>query len=142
MCTKLGFPLVPVPSYLPNMHELEHSDIRKIEDRPFAEARRVESGMLVIMDKLQGNQVQHDASNASFHSSLSRIWSEELNDMDYGLSRISPINFEGDIFQTPNNQTHNRAPTSTPRKKRNEIINKTFPVNQVLKEEEQPRSKS
>ena len=23
MCTKLGFPLVPVPSYLPNMHELE-----------------------------------------------------------------------------------------------------------------------
>ena len=31
---------------------------------------------------------------------------------------------------------------STPRKKRNELINKTFPVNQVLRWEEQPRSKS
>ena len=39
MCTKLGFPLVPVPSYLPNMHELECSDVRKIEDTAFAEAR-------------------------------------------------------------------------------------------------------
>ena len=39
MHTKLGFPLVPVPSYLPNIHELEHSDIRKIEDTAFAEAR-------------------------------------------------------------------------------------------------------
>ena len=28
MHTKLGFPLVPVPSYLSNMHELEHSDVR------------------------------------------------------------------------------------------------------------------
>ena len=37
--TKLGFPLAPVPSYLPNMHELEHSDVRKIEDTAFAEAR-------------------------------------------------------------------------------------------------------
>ena len=49
MCTKLGFPLVPVPSYLPNMHELEHSDVRKIENTAFAEARRVESEMLVII---------------------------------------------------------------------------------------------
>ena len=37
MHTKLGFPLVPVPSYLPNMHELECSDVRKIEDTAFAE---------------------------------------------------------------------------------------------------------
>ena len=40
MCTKLGFPLVPVPSYLPNMHELECSDVRNIENTAFAEARR------------------------------------------------------------------------------------------------------
>ena len=91
MHTKLGFPLVPVPSYLPNMHELECSDVRKIEDTAFAEARRVESEMLVIMDKLQENEEQHDVSNASFCSSFSRIWSDELNDMGYGLSRISPI---------------------------------------------------
>ena len=39
MHTKLGFSLVPVPSYLQNMHELEHSDVRKIEDTAFAEVR-------------------------------------------------------------------------------------------------------
>ena len=31
-CTKLVFPLVPAPSYLPNMYELGHSDVRKIDD--------------------------------------------------------------------------------------------------------------
>ena len=40
------------------MHELECSDIRKIEDTAFAEARRVESEMLVIMDEFQENQEQ------------------------------------------------------------------------------------
>ena len=35
MCTKLGFPLVPVPSYLPNMHELECRDVRNIKDTAF-----------------------------------------------------------------------------------------------------------
>ena len=145
MQTKLGFPLVPVPSYPPNMHELECSDVRKIEGTAFQEAWRVESEMLVIMDKLQENQEQHDVFNTSFHSSFSRIWSDELNDMGYGLNRISPITFEGDVFQTPNNWTQGRAPTSTPRKKRNETqgppVNKTSPVNQVPRQEEQPRSK-
>ena len=103
MHTKLGFPLIPVPSYLPNMHELECSDVRKIEDTAFAEARQVESEMLVIMDELQENQDQHDVYNASFCSSFSRIRSDELNDMGYGLSRISPITFEGDVFQTLKN---------------------------------------
>ena len=89
MHTKLGFPLIPVPSYLPNMHELECSDVRKIEDTAFAEARRVESEMLIIMDELQENQEQQDISNASFHSSFSRIQSDELNDMGYGLNRTA-----------------------------------------------------
>ena len=56
MHTKLGFPLIPVPSYLPNTHELEQSNASRIEDTAFAEARRVESEMLVIMDELQKNQ--------------------------------------------------------------------------------------
>ena len=60
MHTKLGFPLVPVPSYLPNMHELEHSDVRNIENTAFAEIRHVESEMLVIMDELQENQDQQN----------------------------------------------------------------------------------
>ena len=57
--------------------------------------------MLVIMDEFQENQEQHDVSNVSFHSSFSRIMSDELNDMGYGLGRISPITLEGDVFQTP-----------------------------------------
>ena len=131
MHTKLGFPLVPVPACLPNMHELEYSNVRYIEDTAFTEVRRVESGMLVIMDELQENQEQHDVSNVCFHSSFSRIRSDELNDMGYGLSRISPISLEGDVFQTPNIKTQDTALISTPRKKRNELINKTFPVSQV-----------
>ena len=62
--------------------------------------------------------------------------------MGYGLSRISPITFEGDVFQILKNWTQDTAPMSTPRKRRNELINKTFPVNQVLRQEKQPRSKS
>ena len=65
MCTKLGFPLVPMPSYFPCMHELEQSNIKRIEDTAFVEAKRVEREMLVIMDELQENQEQHDVSNAS-----------------------------------------------------------------------------
>ena len=87
-------------------------------------------------------QEQHDVSNVSFHSSFSRIRSDELNDMGYGLSRISPITLEEDVLQTLKNKTQDTALMSTPRKKRNELINKTFPVNQVLRQEEQPRSKS
>ena len=73
MCTKLGFPLIPVPSYFPYMHELEQSNIRRIEDTAFTETRQVESEMLVIMDELLENQEQDDVSNVSFHSSFSRI---------------------------------------------------------------------
>ena len=71
------------------MHELECSDVRNIKNTAFAEVRHVESEMLVIMDELQENQDQHDISNISFHSSFSRIRSDELNNMGYGLSRIS-----------------------------------------------------
>ena len=53
MCTWLGFPLVPVPSYLPNMYELEHSNIRKIGDTVSAEVRRVENELMVIMEEHQ-----------------------------------------------------------------------------------------
>ena len=36
--------------------------------------------------------------------------------MGFGLNRISPITFDADAFQTPENRgTLGRAPTSTPR---------------------------
>ena len=98
MCTRLGFPLVPVPTYLPNMYKLEHSNIRKIDGTASAEVRRVENEMMVIMEEYQEKDQQNIAHN-SFHSSFSRIRSEELNDMGYGLSKISPITFNGDTFQ-------------------------------------------
>ena len=44
----------------------------------------------------------------------------QLNDMGFGLNRISPITFDDYAFQMPNNRAKGRALTSTPRKKRNE----------------------
>ena len=87
--------------------------------------------MLIIMGEDQENNEQHDVANASFCSSFSRIRSNELNDMGYGLSRISPITFEGDVFQTLKNKTQEAGPTSTPRKNKGDLINNAFPVNQV-----------
>ena len=110
MHTRLGFPLVPVLTYLPNMYELEHNNIRKIDDTASAEVRRVENEMMVIMEEHQ-EKVQ---------SSFSRIRSEELNDMGYGLSKISPIIFDGNAFQTASNRMQDNALMLTPRKRRNE----------------------
>ena len=116
MCTKQGLPLVPALSYLPNMYELGHSNVRQIDDRASTEIRRVKNEMLVIMQEHQERE-QHDVSHNSFHSSFSRIRSEELNNIGYGLGRISPITFDDEnAFQTPNNRTQGRAPMSTPRK--------------------------
>ena len=125
MHTRLGFPLVPVLTYLPNMYELEHSNIRKIDDTASAEVRRVENKMMVIMEEHQEKDQQNIAHN-SFHSSFSRIRSEELNDMGFGLSKISPITFNGNTFQTPSNRTQDNALTLTPRKRRNEVNTESF----------------
>ena len=120
MCTKQAFPLVPVPSYLPNIYELGHNDVRQIDDRASTEVRRVENKMMVIMQEHQERE-QHDISHNSFHSSFSRIRSQELNDMGYGLSRISPITFDDDdAFQMPSNRAKDRGLISTPRKMKNE----------------------
>ena len=68
------------------------------------------------MEKCQGDS-PHDLSNASMHSSFSRLCSFEINDMGYGLNRISPITFDENAFQTPDNRMQGRAPMSMPRKK-------------------------
>ena len=138
MRTRLGFPLVPVPSYLPNMYELEHSNIRKIDDMASAKVRRVENEMMVIMEEHQEKAAEH--SQNSFHSSYSRIRSEELNNMGYGLSKISPITFDGDAFQTPSNRAQDNAPMSTPRKRRNEVNTESFLSRQVPQQSENPMS--
>ena len=119
MCTKRGLPFIPAPSYLPNIYELGHNNVRQIDDRASTKIRRVENEMLVIVQEHQQRE-QQEVSHNSFCSSFSRIRSEELNDMGYGLSRISPITFNDDAFQMPNNRAKDRALTSTPRKKRNE----------------------
>ena len=124
--TKLGFPLVPAPSYLPNMYELGHSDVRKIDDIASTEVRRVENEMVVIMQEHQEKE-QQNISHNSFHSSFSRIRSEELNDMGYGLSKISPITFNGDAFQIPSNRAQDGAPMLTPRRRRNEVNTESIP---------------
>ena len=130
MHTKLGFPLVPAPSYLPSMYKLGHSDIRKINDTASTELRRVENEMMVIMEEHQEKE-QQNISHNSFRSSFSRIRSEELNNMGYSLSRISSITFNGDAFQTPINRAQDKAPKSTPRKRRNEVNTESIPSRQV-----------
>ena len=127
MQTRLGFPLVPVLSYLPNMYELEHSNIRKIDDTASAEVEEHQE------------KEQQNISHNSFHSSFSRIRSEELNDMGYGLSKISPITFDGDAFQTPSNRAQDNAPTLTPRKGRNEVITEMFLSRWVPQQSENPK---
>ena len=87
--------------------------------------QRVENEMMVIMEEHQEKDQQNITHN-SFHSSFSRIRSEELNDMGYGLSKISPITFDGDAFQTPSNRTQDNALTLTPRKQRNEVNTESF----------------
>ena len=37
MQTRCGFPLVPVPMYLPNVHKLGQSDVHHIEDTVYSE---------------------------------------------------------------------------------------------------------
>ena len=82
--TKLGFPLVPTPSYLPNMYELGHSDVRKIDDIASAEVKWVENEMVVIMQECQEKEQQNISHNI-FHSSFSRIRLQDLNNMGYGF---------------------------------------------------------
>ena len=139
MCTKQGFPLVPAPSYLPNMYELGHSDVRQIDGRASTEVRRVENEMMVIMQEYQEKEQQNVSYN-SFHSSFSRIRSDELNNMGYGLSKISPITFDGDVFQMPNNRAKDIAPTSTPRKRRNEVITESIPPTQAPQQDGNAKS--
>ena len=74
--------------------------------------------MMVIMQEHQERE-QHEVLHNSFHSSFSRIRSEELNDMGFGFNKISPITFIDNAFQMLNNRAKGRALTSTPRKKRN-----------------------
>ena len=45
--------------------------------------------------------------------------------MWYGLIRVSPITFHDDAFQMPNNRAKDRAPTLTPRKRKNEANDRT-----------------
>ena len=110
--------------------KLGHSDVRQIDGRASTEIRRVENKMMVIMQEHQERE-QQNVSHNSFHSSFSRIRSEELNDMGYGLSRISPITFDVDAFQTLGNRAQDRALTSTPRKKRNDVNTGSIPTTQT-----------
>ena len=81
--------------------------------------------MMVIMEEHQEKE-QQNISHNSFCSSFSRIRSEELNDMGYSLSRISPITFNGDAFQTPSNRAQDKAPMLTPRKERRKLTQNQF----------------
>ena len=48
---KCGFPLVPVPTYLPTSKELAQSSVHHIEDAANWEVKSVEQEMLDIMEE-------------------------------------------------------------------------------------------
>ena len=121
------------------MYELGHSDVRQIDGRASTKVRRVENEMMVIMQEHQERE-QHNVSHNSFYSSFSRIRSEELNDMGYGLSRISPITFNDDAFQMLSNRAKDRVLTLTPRKRRNEVNTGSFPTTQAPQQDGNARS--
>ena len=104
-----------------------------------AETREAKHGMQVIMEEDHYNQTQSSA-----HTSFSRLRSFKLNDMGFGLNRISPITFDADAFQTPENRgPQNKAPTSTPWERGTQLaweeaphqgpspMNRTYPLNRV-----------
>ena len=72
--------------------------------------------------------------------------------MGYGLNRISPVTFDEDAFQTPDNRVQGRAPMSMPRMKgkqtssqadhQGQQMNKTHPLKQAPRHDGQPRSNS
>ena len=51
MHTKCGFPLVPIPTYLPTSNELGQSSVHHIEDTANQKVRTVEQEMLIIMEE-------------------------------------------------------------------------------------------
>ena len=51
--------------------------------------------------------------------------------MGYGLSKISPITFNGDAFQTPSNRAQDGALMLTLRRRRNEVNTESIPPAQA-----------
>ena len=62
MRTRLRFPLVPVPTYLPSMHEMEHSTVRKIEETAFTKTKQIEDEMLIIMEEHQESREPYEVA--------------------------------------------------------------------------------
>ena len=73
-------------------------------------------------------------NNKIYHiivSTVLSLESEELNNMGYGLSKISPITFDGDAFQMPSNRAQDGALMLTPRRRRNEVNTESIPPAQA-----------
>ena len=87
------------------------------EHLPKSEGWRMKCWLSCKNIKKENNRRYHIIVSIALFLELGQ---RKLNDMGYGLSRIRPITFDDDAFQTTNNRAKDRAPTSTPRKKRNE----------------------
>ena len=112
MHTKAGFSLVPVPGYLPTSNDLEQTKADQIIQIVNEEVTSTNKEMQVIM---QGDN-KHPHINKS--GSFSRLRSFELNDMGFSLNKISPITFDDENPQTPEDcGIKGRAPTSTPKER-------------------------
>ena len=84
MCTKAGFPLVPVPGYLPNSNDLDQRTADQVTQTAWDEVNSITREMQVIM---QGDN-KHPHINKS--GSFSHLRSFELSNMGFSLNKIIP----------------------------------------------------
>ena len=113
MHTKAGFSQVPILGYLPSSNDLEGTDTDQIIQMANEEVTSSIKELQVIM---QGDNKHPHISNSG---SFSRLRSFKLNDMGFGLNKISPISFNVKNQQTPvDHDTKGRVPTLTQRERR------------------------
>ena len=129
--TRSCLPLVPVPTYMPNSYELEQIDAKQIESAVHADMQTADDEMYIIISKSA-----HNRTNSTTGSSCSSLRSFELNDMGFGLNRISPITLEVENSWTPENQ--GMQETLTPREWGGRSVpppptpmNRTYPLPQA-----------
>ena len=92
------------------MFPTEPNHVKRIEDAVHADTNTADIEMNIIISEKAHHQI-----NSSMASSYSRLRSFKLNDMGFGLNRISPITMDREAFHRPENrETQHRAPTSTP----------------------------
>ena len=122
-----GLPQVPAPRYTATWYELENDNLRLILQSACGDADVADKEMQIIhMEFLAKRNSRHNDSES--HSRIRNI--DDLTDMGFNLTRLSPILTIGDaVPQTPvGSGTITPVPTSTPRPSGGSRLNNSDPI--------------